>query len=612
MVGSKDIMVSIVAVFFLVLAGCGGGDGGSSENKSISGIAADGLPIASATVSIKDKNGVEVTGTTNADGSFSVDLQDGMTGPFLVRVDKGGGNYLYSYCASAASSNTKAMVHPYSDVINKVYFLSNNVDDLDTLYDTLTSGSNLPSTYEIDLVKEDILKSVRLWLEELGCDPSSFDLLTTEFTTDSTGFDALLDYTLVTIDTVQGTCTFDIDDLNPATLTSSTNITTDNVNNCYSQITDIDVSNGTEVTSYLSRVDAHLYDDIPGLLLQINSTLSDVVNVVNSHTAAADLEDTHLINYLHPDFLDGGYTRDIHSKDLAECWRGLEFTSFVMNEIIEFEETKQRVYAKGELNVNGMPAFAVDLYFMHDTGSGNWLFSGKQRDIDRYAMGVEVGKEIRYAQGAANPEVVNYVSVMCRDYLQEITALTVEASNLAEGYTYSLFDLYTTKYSDVLEIQDKPEPAAPYTINYDGYERWTSVAEADLPPSGTDFVFTVTTAAGTTAYSETVGWWSTAVPEVSGPAGFTLADANLGGTLTVDVQLPKSIEFTELEPIIIVSDGTDEEEYEPVSGSVSNYVYTASFDMPADLGGSAITYVEFNMGIEGMHGEHFEIRWEFQ
>lgn len=66
-----------------LLVACGGGTA-----PSISGVAATGAAVANATVTAKCANSVPVTGTTGADGSFSLSLTEGQQAPCLLQVKK--------------------------------------------------------------------------------------------------------------------------------------------------------------------------------------------------------------------------------------------------------------------------------------------------------------------------------------------------------------------------------------------------------------------------------------------------------------------------------------------------------------------------------------------
>lgn len=78
-----------VAAMGLVLAACGGGgNGGSSTAPGLSGLAAIGAGIANATVSAKCASGTPLSGSTDANGSYTLAL-DGRSLPCMVQVSGG-------------------------------------------------------------------------------------------------------------------------------------------------------------------------------------------------------------------------------------------------------------------------------------------------------------------------------------------------------------------------------------------------------------------------------------------------------------------------------------------------------------------------------------------
>ena len=66
----------------LILAACGGG---GSSNQSVSGIAAEGLAIANAVVTIKDATGATRSVTTDASGNYVFDTS-GLSFPLMLQV----------------------------------------------------------------------------------------------------------------------------------------------------------------------------------------------------------------------------------------------------------------------------------------------------------------------------------------------------------------------------------------------------------------------------------------------------------------------------------------------------------------------------------------------
>ena len=96
--------------------------------SSVSGVAATGRPLAAVTVTLKDTRGVAKTGTTGADGSYSIDTT-GMTGPFIVLATTSSGTKLYSVSADA-NAKTTVNITPFTDVLARSWYdvQSGNID----------------------------------------------------------------------------------------------------------------------------------------------------------------------------------------------------------------------------------------------------------------------------------------------------------------------------------------------------------------------------------------------------------------------------------------------------------------------------------------------------
>lgn len=192
-------IVLIISTSCLVGCGHGAKDNSSSKESnssgvSLSGIAATGAPIASATITLKDRNGSLKTALTGTDGKYSFDIT-GMTPPFLLKVPLGQAS-LYSIAASSGTVN----VHPFTDLITRNWYAGQG-SDVDAAFG---SAGNLPSPPTADDIatRETVVRNIlSTWMEQEGVDTSSFNLITSSFDANETGFDEVLEYTEVDIDT---------------------------------------------------------------------------------------------------------------------------------------------------------------------------------------------------------------------------------------------------------------------------------------------------------------------------------------------------------------------------------------------------------------------------
>ena len=192
----------------LLLVGCGGGGGGTTANGDvptaavrITGTAARGAPVVSATVTIKDATGKIATGTTDANGKFTIDLAK-PAAPLLLRIPTSNG-YLYSVATTANADTTITInIHPFTDLIIKNWYLANG-SSVEAEFSNSGALTNVPKLTEINTIEAVISSILSTNLSNAGV-ASNFDLISGAFDANSTGFDKVLDNTQVVIDTTTG------------------------------------------------------------------------------------------------------------------------------------------------------------------------------------------------------------------------------------------------------------------------------------------------------------------------------------------------------------------------------------------------------------------------
>lgn len=107
-----ELILAALGVATLLVA-CGGGDRSTPPpNPTITGLAATGGALANAAVTAKCTSGASVSGTTGADGTFSLELAGGQTVPCLLEVSKGT-VILHGFAAAAGHIN----VTPLTDLV---------------------------------------------------------------------------------------------------------------------------------------------------------------------------------------------------------------------------------------------------------------------------------------------------------------------------------------------------------------------------------------------------------------------------------------------------------------------------------------------------------------
>jgi len=111
------------------LAACGGGGGGgdvvgasgATSNPSLSGTASVGAPMAGATITVTDVNGVSLSTTADANGAYSFTNISTLSAPLIVSASGfvGGVPTTYSSIVSTIPANSKIVANatPFTDAI---------------------------------------------------------------------------------------------------------------------------------------------------------------------------------------------------------------------------------------------------------------------------------------------------------------------------------------------------------------------------------------------------------------------------------------------------------------------------------------------------------------
>jgi uncharacterized membrane protein YkoI len=144
----KHLLCSFLVL--VLVAGCGGVSK-HGDPPALSGTVTAGAPLADCTITVKDSNGVAVTGSTDAQGKFKIVLPAGLVPPLLLRVERGTGDYLYSAVAVAATARVN--INSFTDLMVRTYYEAEGLD-VDTTFDTLSASDPVLLSYEVELINE--------------------------------------------------------------------------------------------------------------------------------------------------------------------------------------------------------------------------------------------------------------------------------------------------------------------------------------------------------------------------------------------------------------------------------------------------------------------------
>ncbi|MFY7863956.1 hypothetical protein [Roseateles sp.] len=180
--GAKPALISLLAAAAMVA--CGGGGGGLSPYEapmtmSISGSAFNlsGAAIASAPVNVKCA-GAKASGTTAADGSFSIPVAGGAL-PCMLQVQLADGSTLYSMNDGSGVGGARANITPLTDmVVAKALGVSNTPAAAFASYAPVASATAATGISNAQSIVTNALSGLRLNVgtETMGGAISSSDI----------------------------------------------------------------------------------------------------------------------------------------------------------------------------------------------------------------------------------------------------------------------------------------------------------------------------------------------------------------------------------------------------------------------------------------------------
>lgn len=158
---------------------------------AVAGTAAEGAPLAGASVSLRDARGQYAAASTDAGGQFEIPVV-GMTAPFLLKVTTPEGKVFFGSAAEVGTAN----LDPYTDLLVRDWYAAHGMDA-----DAAFAGQGtLPSVADMALLDKTLSAMLEDAFAGTGV-PARFSLLGAPFTADHTGFDQLLDQTRIDLKT---------------------------------------------------------------------------------------------------------------------------------------------------------------------------------------------------------------------------------------------------------------------------------------------------------------------------------------------------------------------------------------------------------------------------
>jgi hypothetical protein len=571
---------------------------------AVTGTASMGLPIANALVTLKDSAGKSVTGTTAGGGTYSL-TTTGMIPPFLIQVQAPSGN-VYSVSADILATTT-INTHVLSDLIIRSWYSAQG-QDIDTAFSNPVSLP-APGVSNVQIIANAVVQSVQLWLNNAGVNTAVFNMISTPFVADGTGFDSVLH------DTTVNTSTGNVIVTNGTTTQTST-IT-------YSTSTDALTITSTTTTGATTSTNS-ITTLIPALPPQqtainaINATLAGFTNAVNakgSQVAAADvtpfmasnlLNDgenqtqyaavlaSDLVNFLNlgnPNTLSLGQVQLIKSMDLANGFADVIFSGALM---------------QNGVSVAPLPTQVAEFWF--ERSGSAWLIGGDNQIARMQAVVGSGTSEGAQTGSSTTVEALIEVPEVPIGNLGTLTAITVSggsifnnSSSFQQGNQYS----YSGGSLIIDELFDQSSPLSSSTIIPGGAQFLFSITPATGPvvnhtvPSNafTNEAIAITTPANTasTAVANYAG--HTVTVDWTLPTTFAIASINFGA---------KFQDLTQGDPSALTCD---------IGQILPNNATSGTITIPSTLTcatGQAVTRGDLDVQVNGVNGESTTAKFYFK
>jgi hypothetical protein len=275
----------------------------------------------------------------------------------------------------------------------------------------------------------------------------------------------------------------------------------------------------------------------------INTSLTNFRSLVNSHTAAGDLDYTQLTPFFDANFLENGDTATSIAAEFADGLRGGSISSAAVSSVVTLSTDSvgtstastngslTAITNYGQQSLTWTPQFSdMPLVWYSKASSGTWKLYGNQLPAN---VQVQTFTENRQSGcGSGCDGVFYFLWFNARAPQNNFTTISVDGP----GVTAAPLVLSGTQTKTK---QASPPPAAPVSFIYDQFVN-NGPSITSLPAVGTEFTFTLTKPiVGTTQQiKQKVQQWTTEPISITSPNSHTLANANLGGPLTVQWALP--------------------------------------------------------------------------
>jgi hypothetical protein len=533
----------------------------------VSGVAATGAPVAGAIVTLKDRAGQSRTTTTSSSGAYTVDVT-GLTPPFLVRVQTPSGS-LYSVSADTLSSTT-INVHPYSDLLVRWWYGVQNQSADSAFANPVVLPAPDPASVSLGSVL--ISQTVLLWLNKAGLDTSQFNLISSPFAANGSGFDAALRETTVNLETRRLTIT-------DGTVTQTTTFAYDPAAAAVS-IDSTTVSPSGSSTNHLSRV-MPFQTAARAAVDSINATVSGLTAVINSKLD--QLTGPDIMPFLTPGLLNDGLNQTDYATSLSRSFRvipgatyGLELAGI---DSLDLSQGRALLRFNSIITFSGQTLRSPFLNLTFERVGATWLIGGNQR-LGNFS--ISFGSQISFIPGHSGPGVPG-TSLAAQALVPKgsVSAVTVTGGGIWNAL---------------------PLPPSIPSLGSDRFRVALTLPAGTLIPAGTPFTFTVTPASGpAVSYTITSPVLSNEPVSITSPTSSTPLIP--GQPLLVSWRLPATFPVSSIFLSGIVNSLATGCDAPLQSGLLSTDATSTTLLIPSTCNGNAVTEVVITMNVSGVNGE---------
>ena len=560
-----------------------GGNGGTTNQVTLSGTAASGKALAAATITLKDSAGHSRTATTANDGTYSFDTT-GLTPPFLLLVTTTTNTTFYSVSADA-NARTTVNVTPLTDLIIRSWYDVQGVS-MDAAF--ADPGANPPpSPTTVAVIGTVVRNVVQLWMNQAGVTAGSFNLISTPFAADGTGFDLVLDQTTVNPSTGDVT-------ISGGGVTQNTTLTA--AGGSINVVTTTTGTNGTSTSSNTTVVPVQTAQQTA--IDEITTAFNGFANAVN--TKGASLAVSDLLPFLDPNGVWGGSTRSQWAAQAVYALAGktISFSGIAIKSLDGTLTAADTIFQLSESKGGQTSTSPQEFYFKKVNGA--WLLSGDNRIAN-----VEVRAEMAMSQGSSTgSQLILEANVDSPRSAPTITSLTSAA------ITGGPWNANLLSYNG--------QKAAPWDNTLISDSFGINISNPSIS-GGTLFTVVVTPTSGpTVTYTQAVNAITTEAIRVTNLTASSMADAHPGTPLTVNWTLPKTFAIGQIKVGTVAYSGPlndpstvkcDDMGEQVVLGTAST---TAQVTIPATCNSVATAQAEIYLQVYGINGELSMVFYTFQ